>query len=869
MAEWWENDAIVTPQQTPNAPTQPGVGRSVRIGNPDPRVAASEARAQESERRAKEAADRAAALFLERNQPQLQAGYRWKNGVVGGEQELIPTQKPPKQFSDNARETFEKKVAAYIDLRDAILTFKDDYAGNVFGGTENALQSVANVGTPGQREWWATFKTADNKARNELFGASLSGGEKSAYGETTVGPNVTARTVKENLERRLEQARQAIIRESRVAKAANYDPDVIDALTYDVRGDIAQNIKPFKFSEAERVKSRQDDTALLPGGRPRIDPREGVFGDQGGQGPNLPRLDRDQEREYRQFLADRKGRLTGDIVNAWWAGKGFPNGVSNADQVAQTVNSGGQLAGINYAASDAAYNAALDERNRRLEELGQDSGLLSRAASGTGITDELAGVTAAATGGDYTIARDAENRRLEQMRASQGVPGYLAEGGGALVSSLPFVGAAERLPAFIGNFGRAAIGDAAFGAGYGAAAANPGDRLGGAATGSLVAPLGTAGGTAAGKVIGATIGGVTAPVSQRLSAMGARPTIGQIARERGGMFGNTIGRLEDYLTSVPVLGSAINARRVEGLEGFNQAAFNQAVEGIPGDVSGFGRQAIDQANMAVSNAYDASILPMRLQADPQLANALANARNAVSRDVPDTLRGVVDNAYETSIRPFIGPNGEISGEGLQAIKQGLDQEIADLKGVPGGKAARDNLRKAKGAVFDLAERQEPDLFKGYRAADKAFKNVQTVTKAAESASGRAGEPGLFTGAQLANAAKASERKYGPSPLRDLAEDATRILPSQVPDSGTTGRLLAAGLAGGAAGAGSYYLDPATGALIAAATLPFTRPGQAALRSLAIGNRGPTATAIGDALKKRAYVGGMFGAPLALGVGNQN
>ncbi len=165
------------------------------------------------------------------------SGYRYKpdgslEPIPGG-----PATKPRDggAIPVSAANAIRPGTAALVALQRARDTFKDDYAGNVFGGLENTMQSYTpemfgTVGTPGQAQWWSDFRKTDNLERNELFGATLTPGEKQAYAETTITPGMTASEVRANLDRRYEIVKNALEKEKEFYLANGYKPEAVEAL---------------------------------------------------------------------------------------------------------------------------------------------------------------------------------------------------------------------------------------------------------------------------------------------------------------------------------------------------------------------------------------------------------------------------------------------------------------------------------------------------------------------------------------------------------------------------------------------------------------------------------------------------------------
>ena len=140
------------------------------------------------------------------------------------------------RLSVSDTDDIRRKVSAFGKLLRSAQEFQDDYS-NTGAGLENFAQawSPVDVGTAGQRDWWSEFKSADNLIRNELFGASLSAGEKGAYGETTVEPGMNPKEVRTNIGRRVDEARGEMQRIVNSLYAGGYSKEQIDAALGDYK----------------------------------------------------------------------------------------------------------------------------------------------------------------------------------------------------------------------------------------------------------------------------------------------------------------------------------------------------------------------------------------------------------------------------------------------------------------------------------------------------------------------------------------------------------------------------------------------------------------------------------------------------------
>lgn len=186
--------------------------------------------------RAQAAGPQAVASIAREEKPEAApSGYRW---TTDGNLEAIPggpgdkaKSGAGKSIPDGTAKRVETNVAIRDSLQRAVSGFKDDYAGNtVTGGLENTLQSWIGTGTPGQRDWWADFRSTDNQIRNDLFGAALTATEKAAFEATTISERMKPAEVRRNLQRRLDIVTKALDRQKQFLKKNGFSTEAVDAL---------------------------------------------------------------------------------------------------------------------------------------------------------------------------------------------------------------------------------------------------------------------------------------------------------------------------------------------------------------------------------------------------------------------------------------------------------------------------------------------------------------------------------------------------------------------------------------------------------------------------------------------------------------
>lgn len=407
-------------------------------------------------------------------------------------------------------------------------------------------------------------------------------------------------------------------------------------------------------------------------------------------------------------------------------------------------------------------------------------GLATGALQGVtgGYADELAGGIAALGGGDYAQSRDAFAANQRLVNEANPISSTIGELGGGVASTL---GGGLALRG-AGKFAPLAA-DAIYGGIYGSGNAQEGDRLQGGAIGAATGVIGSKIGERLAGGLSSGLAGVQNPAVQTLDAAGVPMTFGQI---RGG----ASKLAEDRRTSNPFIGDLIAKRQRESLAGANRAAFNQFAEPLGGNIDAIGQEGLAQAQRLSGDAFDTALSNPNLGfvPDSQLAQALGSIqRDQASRGVlsDDQLARVAKNV-STNVGGRIRQGG-LFGSGFKKAMSGLrkDAQTPDIG---------QGIKEYQGAFMDAARRQSPpEALEALSRADAAY----PMLKALEGAVGAARNQGdgIFTGAQLGNAAFGNTKKFGGSaaaargdvPFNQLQQAMVEVLPSKAPDSGTAGR----------------------------------------------------------------------------------
>lgn len=431
---------------------------------------------------------------------------------------------------------------------------------------------------------------------------------------------------------------------------------------------------------------------------------------------------------------------------------------------------------------------------------------------------------------------------------------------GNVVGGLP---AAALVPAG-GGLAGAVAGGAAMGAG--SAATQPvteGDYWGakrnqlmeGGLAGAVTGPVGF--------VAGRAIAPQIAPNVRTLADAGTKMTPGQI-------IGGGTQRVEDALTSLPMVGDMVRSAQRTSLESFNRAAVNRALEPIGetvGAATTAGHDLVEEMTTKISKAYDTAIAKAKPFGPDQ---AFADDIKTVGQQflTPETAASFEKAIRDKVMSRFDGSN-TINGETYQTVKSELSRLTSRYSGSPSAadRELGDAFLGVQKSLQGLLARTNPQIAEELAAADRAYANSVRVSGAAS----RVGATeGVFTAPQLSSAVRGADKSLrhnayarGNALMQDLSDAGRDVLPSKVPDSGTPTRIAlnAGALGAGATGAAAGLLSPwviAGGAGLAGAYSPM---GQAVIRAALLARRPDLVNRLGRGL---AGSGGLLGSVAAQG-----
>jgi hypothetical protein len=332
------------------------------------------------------------------------------------------------------------------------------------------------------------------------------------------------------------------------------------------------------------------------------------------------------------------------------------------------------------------------------------------------------------------------------------------------------------------------------------------------------------------KPVASIISPKVAPEVKTLMNEGVTPTTGQI-------LGGGFQRLEEGLSSVPLIGDFIKNAQLRAVEDLNKAAFNRALKPIgkelPKDVTG--REAVQFADDALGSAYQKLLPKMTVQADTTFTTGLSNLKQAVdSGAINQTTKEFFNKWIDSNVTNKFQGQGAITGETLKGIQENFRVKINELSAstLNDERVIAGALKEAQDQFRQLVTRSNPNYAKELNAINTGYANFKRVQNAA---SKLGAEEGIFSPAQLQNAVRAMDKSKdkarfaeGKALMQDLSESGKTVLGSKVPDSGTPYRTMAAILASGGAGVSGY---PGIAAGLAASPVMYSSGGQKMMAAL--------------------------------------
>jgi hypothetical protein len=336
---------------------------------------------------------------------------------------------------------------------------------------------------------------------------------------------------------------------------------------------------------------------------------------------------------------------------------------------------------------------------------------------------------------------------------------------------------------------------------------------------------------------------------EKLIKSGVNLTPGQI-------MGGAVRNIEDKLTSVPLLGDAINYSRKKGIEEFNKATYGEVLKPIGGKVPNVtGREGIEAVEKQLNNAYDKILPNITFQATPQFNANMANLRSMVSglgQNAQTLFNSKIDNIIGSKLAP---KTGMMDGIAFKQAESELGTLAKNYRSSPlaSEKELGDAFLQAQAELRNALKSTDPKVQAELGNINKGWANFTRL----QIAGAKANTAEMFTPSQLAQAVRQGDTSVrkgavarGNALMQDLSDAGVNVLPSKIPDSGTAGRLALMGLigGGGAYGANQGYISPEMLLMSGAAALPYMASGRNVMTS-ALTKRPDQAKIIAEQLRK--------------------
>lgn len=314
----------------------------------------------------------------------------------------------------------------------------------------------------------------------------------------------------------------------------------------------------------------------------------------------------------------------------------------------------------------------------------------------------------------------------------------------------------------------------------------------------------------------------------------------------GMIAGGTARRIEEGVSSVPVLGSFIRTRERLAIEGVNRAAVNRALSplGVKLPIDKSGRDVFGFVQNTFDDAYEKARAGLRFEADApftQSVDDLVNDARGSAEMSADHIRRL--EAQVASMQDRVArAGGALSGDVLKKMVSDLQKSARKLQSGqnPAADQALGEYLETLGRTMDAAAARNansaPEAVALMRKADQGYGDLVILQNAARS---RGGGQSMATVKQLDAAVQkadgtARNNRYlaGNARMQDISDPANRVLPADLPNSGTPERAALMALMAGtvpisgtaAATAGIMSLPYLPGAARLTENLLTRRPG---------------------------------------------
>jgi hypothetical protein len=336
-----------------------------------------------------------------------------------------------------------------------------------------------------------------------------------------------------------------------------------------------------------------------------------------------------------------------------------------------------------------------------------------------------------------------------------------------------------------------------------------------------------------GAVVGAGLGAAGSAVGPTFRADAQKLLDAGVSLTPGQMAGRIPRRTEEAAKSLPITGMFIRGAELRTMDSFNRATVNRLLEPLGVKVADdlHGHDLIAAGQRALDDTYH-SILPnmkFDLAKDPAFAAAEQNLVD-LTRSMPAPQVQQFDTLLRDRVATRLAPTGTADGETIKQVDSELSHVASEYMRSPdpGHREYGRAVAELRNILRDSLKRQNPAFADKLDATDAAYAMMVRIEGAAAR---RPTSAGRFTPSDLLASVKASDKSVrkrrfarGDALLQDWGDSAQEVIGNHMPDSGTTERAAYDVLGGG----GLLFAKPQIAAGLAAASVPYTKPAQAAV-----------------------------------------
>tara|TARA_Y100000004_G_scaffold130211_1_gene146863 strand:- start:2179 stop:3729 length:1551 start_codon:yes stop_codon:yes gene_type:complete len=449
-------------------------------------------------------------------------------------------------------------------------------------------------------------------------------------------------------------------------------------------------------------------------------------------------------------------------------------------------------------------------------KVGKLTGITQSALQGLtlGSADELQGLVAGlyskfAEGKDFQTAYnetvDAIRSDLKAFREQEPVYAYGSEIAGSLPTAI--FGGARLAKAGVDAVKSAGLMGGAYG-GLGTDSGDPVDRVLGTGVGAL------AGGTIQKVAPFATEG------AKELIKRGVPVTVGDAV-------GGGLKKVEEAMTSVPFVGSAITGAKQRAKKGFDKAIFQEVLEPLnpllintKNVLKGLeGRDLYAKTADIISDQYDKILpklkMPNRSVLQDKFDDVILNEAEALSGNAQKLFLDKIDKIIYSKFDDA----GKISGQNYKKAISEIRREVRKFNKStePVNLDIASSFSAIESAMADVLKSTNPAQALALDAIDKSFRRLLPVERAVI-----ASEGGEFTADQILRQVRSQDRTLrkksfarGEAEMQPLVEAGQNTIKQRLANSGTADRSMLGTLALG----GGLAFDPLTVGVGSALTVP--------------------------------------------------